>query len=52
MYGGAAPNAFVALAQIIAGLKDRDGRILIPGIYDNVVAPSAEDEGRMEASAI
>ena len=44
VYGGAAPNAFVALAQIIAGLKDRDGRILIPGIYDDVVAPSAEEK--------
>lgn len=43
MYGGAAPNPFVALAQIIAGLKDRDGKILIPGFYDDVQAPS-EDE--------
>src|ERR1700691_5092766 len=32
MYGGAAPNPFVALAQIIAKLKDESGRILIPGI--------------------
>src|SRR4030088_2838190 len=36
IYGGAAPNPFVALAQIIAGLKDRDGKILIPGFYDDV----------------
>jgi acetylornithine deacetylase/succinyl-diaminopimelate desuccinylase-like protein len=43
MYGGAAPNPFVALAQIIAQLKDSSGRILIPGIYDAVKAPS-EDE--------
>ena len=40
MYGGAAPNPFVALAQIIARLKDETGRILIPGIYDKVEAPS------------
>jgi acetylornithine deacetylase/succinyl-diaminopimelate desuccinylase-like protein len=40
MYGGAAPNPFVALAQIIADLKDRDGRILIPGFYDDVQKPS------------
>ena len=26
MYGGAAPNPFVALAQVIAKLKDEDGR--------------------------
>lgn len=40
MYGGAAPNPFVALAQIIARLKDDDGRILIPGIYDNIQKPT------------
>ena len=43
MYGGAAPNAFVSLAQILAKLKDEDGKILIPGFYDDVVAPSAEE---------
>ncbi len=43
MYGGAAPNPFVALAQIIAKLKDEDGRILIPGFYDKVEAPSAAE---------
>ena len=40
MYGGAAPNPFIALAQIIAKLKDEDGRILIPGIYDQVARPT------------
>ena len=44
MYGGAAPNPFVALAQIVAGLKDRAGRIQIPGFYDDVEAPSAEEK--------
>lgn len=43
MYGGAAPNPFVALAQIIAQLKDKDGRILIPGFYDKVRKPSADE---------
>jgi acetylornithine deacetylase/succinyl-diaminopimelate desuccinylase-like protein len=43
MYGGAAPNPFVALAQIIARLKDDSGNILIPGIYDNIVPPSAQE---------
>jgi acetylornithine deacetylase/succinyl-diaminopimelate desuccinylase-like protein len=43
MYGGAAPNPFVALAQIIAKLKDENGRVQIPGFYDKVAAPS-EDE--------
>jgi acetylornithine deacetylase/succinyl-diaminopimelate desuccinylase-like protein len=40
MYGGAAPNPFVALAQIIAKLKDESGRILIPHFYDRVAAPT------------
>jgi acetylornithine deacetylase/succinyl-diaminopimelate desuccinylase-like protein len=39
-YGGAAPNPFMALAQIIAKLKDEEGTILVPGIYDNVKRPS------------
>jgi acetylornithine deacetylase/succinyl-diaminopimelate desuccinylase-like protein len=40
LYGGAAPNPFVALAQIIAKLKDVDGTILIPGIYAKVAKPT------------
>jgi acetylornithine deacetylase/succinyl-diaminopimelate desuccinylase-like protein len=40
MYGGAAPNPFFALAQIIAQLKDANGRILIPGFYDKVATPT------------
>ena len=39
IYGGVAPNPFVALAQIVAQLKDATGRILIPGFYDAVVSP-------------
>lgn len=43
MYGGAAPNPFVSLAQIIAKLKDENGHILIPGFYDGIIPPSAEE---------
>ncbi len=43
MYGGAAPNPFVALAQIIAKLKDENGHILIPGFYDGIIPPSPEE---------
>ena len=39
-FGGAAPNPFMALAQILAKLKDEDGRILIPRIYDRVATPT------------
>jgi acetylornithine deacetylase/succinyl-diaminopimelate desuccinylase-like protein len=43
IYGGAAPNPFIALARVIAALKDPQGRILIPGFYDKVEAPSADE---------
>jgi acetylornithine deacetylase/succinyl-diaminopimelate desuccinylase-like protein len=43
MYGGAAPNPFFALCQILAQLKDRNGHILIPDFYDAVLSPSAEE---------
>ncbi|MBV9574199.1 MAG: dipeptidase [Acidobacteriales bacterium] len=40
MYGGAAPNPFFALIEIISKLKDAKGRILIPGFYKDVKAPT------------
>ena len=43
-YGGVAPNPFQALAEIITGLKDKQGRVLVPGFYDRVVAPPAEEK--------
>jgi len=43
MYGGAAPNPFFALIEIISKLKDSKGRVLIPGFYKNVKAPSAAE---------
>jgi len=43
MYGGAAPNSFVSLAQILAKLKDENGHILIPGFYDDIIPPSPEE---------
>ena len=45
-FGGAVQNPANALATIIAGLKDEQGRILIPGFYDDVVELS-DDERRM-----
>ncbi|MGB7986792.1 MAG: M20/M25/M40 family metallo-hydrolase, partial [Terracidiphilus sp.] len=43
MYGGAAPNPFIALAQMLARLKDEEGHILIPGFYDDIIPPSPEE---------
>ncbi len=35
--GGAVNNPLIALAQIIASMKDRDGKILVDGFYDDVL---------------
>jgi acetylornithine deacetylase/succinyl-diaminopimelate desuccinylase-like protein len=43
MYGGAAPNPFVTIAQMLAKLKDENGHILIPGFYDGIIPPSPEE---------
>lgn len=42
-YGGNAPNPINTLAHIISDLKDREGRITIPGFYDDVQPASAEE---------
>jgi acetylornithine deacetylase/succinyl-diaminopimelate desuccinylase-like protein len=44
LYGGAAPNAVFGLVELLAKAKDADGRIQIPGIYDDVESPSAEEK--------
>ena len=43
MYGGAAPNPFFALIEIISKLKDSKGKVLIPGFYSKVKAPSKDE---------
>lgn len=44
-YGGIAPNPLHALAIIISRLKDADGHIHIPGLYDKLrKAPKVEQE--------
>jgi acetylornithine deacetylase/succinyl-diaminopimelate desuccinylase-like protein len=43
VYGGAAPNPLMAIAEILTALKDREGHIRIPGFYDRVVPPSAKE---------
>lgn len=42
-YGGAVPNSVNALAGIIARLKDDNGRITIPGFYDDVIPLAVEE---------
>ncbi|HEV3142153.1 MAG TPA: dipeptidase, partial [Vicinamibacterales bacterium] len=42
-FGGALVNPAMALAQLLAQMKDRGGRIKIPGFYDDVV-PLKDEE--------
>lgn len=48
IYGGVAPNPFQALAEILTALKDKNGRILVPGFYDRVAPPPAEEKAGWE----
>jgi acetylornithine deacetylase/succinyl-diaminopimelate desuccinylase-like protein len=43
VFGGAVANPAMALAQILAQMKDRGGRIKIPGFYDDV-RPLSDEE--------
>src|SRR5262245_19180142 len=43
MYGGVAPNPREALARIISKLKDENGKILVPKVYDRVEKPSSDE---------
>ncbi len=43
-YGGVAPNPLHALALIIAGLKDAEGHIHIPGLYDKLREASGTEK--------
>src|SRR6187399_3018284 len=42
-FGGAVANPAFVLSQILAQMKDRSGRIKVPGFYDDVVALQEEE---------
>jgi acetylornithine deacetylase/succinyl-diaminopimelate desuccinylase-like protein len=48
-FGGAVANPAMVLAQVLAQMKDRGGRVKIPGFYDDVV-PLTEEERKAWAS--
>src|SRR6266496_6726402 len=48
-FGGAVANPAMVLSQVLAQMKDRGGRIKIPGFYDEVV-PLQEEERQAWAS--
>ncbi|HBG41645.1 MAG TPA: dipeptidase [Porphyromonadaceae bacterium] len=47
IYGGAVANPINVLAKMIAQTLDDEGRILIPGFYDDVVEVSKEERSLM-----
>ena len=49
-YGNWAPNPAMMLARLLAGMKDENGRVLIPHFYDGV-APLTETEKAAIAEA-
>ncbi len=49
-FGGSVHNPAQALAEIIAALHDSDGRVAVPGFYDDIIAVSPEERA-MLASA-
>jgi len=42
-FGGAVPNPLHAMADLLAGLHDSDGRVTLPGFYDKVLGVSAAE---------
>ncbi len=49
IYGGAVQNPLHALATIIAGLHDADGRVTVEGFYDQVRPVTEDDRAKMAA---
>ena len=46
-YGGAVANPITTLCELIASLHDADGRVAIPGFYDEVVELSDADRAQL-----
>jgi acetylornithine deacetylase/succinyl-diaminopimelate desuccinylase-like protein len=46
-YGGAIHNANQALAEILAALHDEQGRVTVPGFYDDVRVLSADERATL-----
>jgi acetylornithine deacetylase/succinyl-diaminopimelate desuccinylase-like protein len=49
MWGGPVPDPAMALARMLAGLVDADGRMTIPGIHDRVRPLTREQRAALEA---
>jgi acetylornithine deacetylase/succinyl-diaminopimelate desuccinylase-like protein len=47
LFGGAVPNAGQILCELIAGMHDSEGRVALPGFYDDVLPMSAEERDEL-----
>jgi acetylornithine deacetylase/succinyl-diaminopimelate desuccinylase-like protein len=48
-YGNWAPNPAMRLVQLLAGMKDEKGHVLIKGFYDDVIPLSSEEKKAIAA---
>ena len=44
VYGGAVPNSSHHIARLVASLHDADGRVTLPGFYDDVRSPTDAEQ--------
>ncbi|MBI4876562.1 MAG: dipeptidase [Acidobacteria bacterium] len=49
LYGGTAPNAIFGLIELLAKAKDASGRILIPGMCDEVAPPAPAEKASWDS---
>lgn len=49
LYGGAAPNAAHLLVELLASMREGQGRILVPGFYDGVEELDPEERAAIQA---
>jgi acetylornithine deacetylase/succinyl-diaminopimelate desuccinylase-like protein len=49
LYGGAAPNPVFGLIELLAKCKDSQGKIQVPGMYDDVAPPAPAEKESWKA---
>ena len=49
VFGGAVPNPLTSLARLVGALHDDDGRVQIPGFYDDVLTLTDEERALFNA---
>ena len=52
VHGGRAPNPANGMARLVASLHDASGRVAVPGFYDGIHEPSAEERRLANAAPI